>query len=417
MKTDYGVYPVPAVPPSLPAAGSKAVDPTFGTEILRVTDERDGVECGTVYSYWPSFNRDSTWLMAACTQQIETWQEPVAIFYRWDTPGFKWTERIVKTISDTPGTLNLSSGIWSGVESDTILVPRWNEIYSYDVGKNETTLVKNFEAEFPGEYLWQVHRSYDDDVWSWTRKRRVDYAKVGYAVWRRSSDKVIYVSGDGVDEVQIDKTGGYLVVKTGRSGAAVVETRIIDLRSGAIRDMLDGAPNFALGHSDNGAGLQVGEEDWNSHIWKYDLGDPSKKLDLLPGQDPWDWQHGGGHYSMLANDESWVLCSTHGGTGVLASELYMLATDGSGRICRLAHHHSIYRGYNDAPRPNISRDGKLVAFTSNWGGSSRRDLFVLRVDMPPPTPPESDLLGEYRVRIERGSSGQIIITATPKPGL
>jgi hypothetical protein len=41
MKTDRGTYlPVPAVKPA--KAGGTFVDPTFGTEMLRVTDETDG---------------------------------------------------------------------------------------------------------------------------------------------------------------------------------------------------------------------------------------------------------------------------------------------------------------------------------------------------------------------------------------
>jgi hypothetical protein len=37
----------------------------------------------------------------------------------------------------------------------------------------------------------------------------------------------------------------------------------------------------------------------------------------------------------------------------------------------------------DYPFANISRDGKFVAFSSNWGGSSRKDVFVLRIPQSP----------------------------------
>jgi len=55
IRTDLGVYPEPAAPP-LPPARGKFVDPTFGTEIMRVTDERDGQYNGTEYSYWSTLN-------------------------------------------------------------------------------------------------------------------------------------------------------------------------------------------------------------------------------------------------------------------------------------------------------------------------------------------------------------------------
>src|SRR5437870_1368108 len=46
--------------PALPRAGGKFVDPSFGTTIMRVTDESDGTSCNNFYSYWPTFNLDST---------------------------------------------------------------------------------------------------------------------------------------------------------------------------------------------------------------------------------------------------------------------------------------------------------------------------------------------------------------------
>jgi hypothetical protein len=90
---------------------------------------------------------------------------------------------------------------------------------------------------------------------------------------------------------------------------------------------------------------------------------------------------------MLADDEAWALVSFFGTSksGRFLRELVLVATDGSGRVRRLAHHHSILKDYLDSPRANISRDGRFVAFTSNWGGTARRDLFVLRVPAPATT--------------------------------
>ena len=56
--------------------------------------------------------------------------------------------------------------------------------------------------------------------------------------------------------------------------------------------------------------------------------------------------------------------------------------------------HSVYRDYWDTPRATISRDGRFAAFTSNWGSTTRRDVFVVKVpgesaartDAPPVAP-------------------------------
>jgi uncharacterized protein (TIGR03437 family) len=86
-----------------------------------------------------------------------------------------------------------------------------------------------------------------------------------------------------------------------------------------------------------------------------------------------------------------VLVSTYGGTtpAVFRNELVLVATDGSQRVRRIGHHYSAVASYYDSPRASISRDGQFIAFTSNWGGTNRRDLFIARIassNSPAPTP-------------------------------
>ena len=62
--TDFNVRPEPALPAMGPA-GSKIVDPTFGTTILRVTDANNAGAFGkTLYANYPSVNLNSTRVMA-----------------------------------------------------------------------------------------------------------------------------------------------------------------------------------------------------------------------------------------------------------------------------------------------------------------------------------------------------------------
>jgi hypothetical protein len=84
--------------------------------------------------------------------------------------------------------------------------------------------------------------------------------------------------------------------------------------------------------------------------------------------------------------------------GVMQGEVVQVATDGSGRVRRLFHHQSVLKAYYDSPRANISRDGRFVAFSSNWGSlaSGRHDMFVARIEpapaanaRPPVLPPAS----------------------------
>jgi Tol biopolymer transport system component len=58
-------------------------------------------------------------------------------------------------------------------------------------------------------------------------------------------------------------------------------------------------------------------------------------------------------------------------------------------VRRLLHTRTKYdnrsetTGYWASPKPTISRDGKFVAYTSNWEGSGRYDLFVARIEPAP----------------------------------
>ena len=92
---------------------------------------------------------------------------------------------------------------------------------------------------------------------------------------------------------------------------------------------------------------------------------------------------------MLADNELWALgsrYSTNGGGVQKAfdNEIVQVATDGSDRVRRIAHHRSVGGSYEDTPKATISRDGQFVAFTSNWGNAGgRHDVYIAKI---PPAP-------------------------------
>jgi hypothetical protein len=90
---------------------------------------------------------------------------------------------------------------------------------------------------------------------------------------------------------------------------------------------------------------------------------------------------------MLADNELWAMASRYSptGGGVIAAfdnEIMQVATDGSQRVRRFVHHRSVAGGdhYTEQPKANISRDGRFVAFSSNWGNANGRvDVYVAQV--------------------------------------
>lgn len=367
---DRKVYPEPTAPP-LPRAGGTFVDPTFRTTLMRVTDEVDGTSCVNFYSYWPTFNLDSTLFMIRCDAEPK--------LYRFDPNRFQLLGKSPLFERPAPGGyLSVEDAIWSGTTATVLYGYSGSKLFAYDVATKAYTLVKDFSFELPGGYLGQMSKSLDDNVFAFTRKDK-DYKPTGYVVWRRDQNRIVRnESLSDFDEAQVDKTGRYVVVKARFDRA--VDVRVIDLQTGGAESLTDPAPDFSPGHSDNGRQVVVGHDNWNNQYTIRRLATPHQFQTVVGFGNDWSQAN---HVSMLADDEGWCLISNYtagsGPVGPFRNEIFMASTDGSQRVRRLAHHHSIYRDYWDTPRANISRDGRFIAFTSNWGSATRRDVFIIKV--------------------------------------
>lgn len=374
VKTDYRVYAEPE-PPKLPPAGETFQDPVFGTTILRVTDENDGQFNATQYSYWPSFNRDATRLFITAGVK--------AALYDFDGARLRVFNKRPLFVIDPPvgRAVTTEDAIWSASDPDVIYAHDGMRLWSYSVVNKKYTLEKDFARQLGQGYLHQMSRSTDDNVFAFTVRNR-NSVKTGYAVWWRNTDTVYKAeTSPDFDEAQLDKTGQFLVLKTGKAGKGQVRVEILNLETKTTEPLLDGEPDYAPGHSDNGTGFIVGGDNWKNRFNYRKLATPKQFYPVLELGTDWSI---GSHVSLLADDESWMLVSTFTANelpsgGVFRNELFLVATDGSKRVRRLAHLHSLFRDYWDTPRANISRDGKFAVFTSNWRNPSRRDVFILRI--------------------------------------
>ena len=385
--TDRNVYPEPAAP-ALPRAGGTYVDPVFRTTIMRVTDENDGTSCVNAYSYWPTFNLNSTRFFVSCNDTPK--------LYRFDPDAFQILGKEPMFSAQAPGGgwPNTEDLTWSGLNPNVIFAHVGLRLYAYDVSTRVYNLVKDFTGELPAGHIWQLSRSLDDNVFAFTR-RDTNYSNVGWVVWRRDQNTILVNTNmPGVDEVQIDKSGRYLNAKAGFGGG--VDLRIIDLQTGSVQNLTDAAPDYSPGHSDSGTGIIVGHDNFNNGFTFRRMSTPHQFQSIVSFGNDWTQ---GNHVSMLANDESWALISNFNigsvPPGVFHNEIFQAATNGSGGVRRIAHHRSVYYDYYDQPRANISRDGRFVAYTSNWGSRNRRDVFIVRVSAsgsttPPPPPPPGD---------------------------
>ncbi|MGI9067139.1 MAG: hypothetical protein ACR2HX_12145 [Pyrinomonadaceae bacterium] len=413
IRTDRRVYPEPTLP-ALPRAGGKFADPTFGTLIMRATDERDykAPGCGTWYSQWPSFNSNNTRILVRCgvsgDMKIKAF-DPVAF-----TLG-----ATLRTTPTLPGgvALEWQGATWSRTDPDLIFVhvnsygreypATGMKLYTYRPSTNVITLLKDFGQELaPGkpDYLFEMHIAQDgkDDLFTFMHNRVGNQENPLYfIVWRRSSNKVLqHILNAKFDANAAipDKSGRFIFFPLNKIQPDQAKHKILDLQTNTWQTIYWVSADDSPTHGDVGTGTNVGRGSWSGGFNIRPLSDIHQSVSLFDFKDAKgvkDWTNDQ-HSSLYADDESWALlgmiddpASDLPDTGTFENEVIQIAMDGSQRVRRLFHHRSLMdnksetSGYWAVPKPTISRDGRFIAFTSNWGNSGRYDLFIAKIDPAP----------------------------------
>jgi len=425
IKTDRAIYPEPPLP-IVRSAGDKFNDPVFGTEIMRATDESDcpAPGCGTWYSQWPTFNSDNTRIMfrnGVSGDMIIKSFDPVAF-----TLGS--TLRRSPTL---PGGVSLDwqGATWSRTDPDLIYVhvsyysPDYPatgmKLYTYRPSTSVFTLLKDFAPELaPGQpdYLFEMHVAQDgkDDLFTFMHNRVGNPENPLYfIVWRRSTDTVLqHISNDATFDANAalpDKSGRWIFFPLNKIQPDLSKHRTLDLQTNTWQTTYWVGPDDAPFHGDVGTGILTGRGSWSGGFNLRSLGNVHSSVILFDNKDAkgaLDWTNDQ-HTSLYADDESWVMlglyddpAETGTETSAFENEVMQIAMDGSQRIQRLFHHRSHIDNFSDTtgywavPKPTISKDGRFIAFTSNWGNSGRYDLYIAKIDpaasiptaTPAPTP-------------------------------
>ncbi|MGZ3919211.1 MAG: T9SS type A sorting domain-containing protein [Bacteroidia bacterium] len=392
--TNFSVYPEPSAP-ALPAAGNTFTDPVFNTSLLRVTDAADGNDNHLAYSYWPAMNMNSSHLYVMKTNIGPT-------LYDFNPVTFTIANKSVAFISNCPSGFapNAEDAIWSDVNPDIIFVHDQNlHLYAYNVSTTTYSLVKDMSTALPaGAHSWQMNKNHtNDDLFSFTWKDN-SWNVVGYLTWRSSTDQFISGPQSNLDECQPDRAGNYLILKLAASGSSVVQARILNLSTSVFADITDGGPAnlntpglyWAPGHGDMGNGTVLGHDDWNNRLVGRTAANPSAFYSVLDLNNDWSQDYHGSH---LADNVNWITLSAYvsntlTNSGLFKNEIFQVSTDGLQNVRRLAHHHSDFlpdyaangggNAYWSSPKGCISKDGNWIVFTSNWGSTTRKDVFILK---------------------------------------
>jgi hypothetical protein len=205
-----------------------------------------------------------------------------------------------------------------------------------------------------------------------------------------------------LNEVHVDKSGHWLNIPLNKPLADGDAMEFLNLDTGALTKIVRGPPDYKPGHGDLGTDCIVGFDAWGDGLTWRRLSAPHVvrhvfffRTAIGRSGGVTDWTHDF-HGTMLADNEDWITIATYHdpsatqiGSGIYDDEILQVSLDGSERIRRICHTRSVYddktetTGYWSAPKPTISRDGRFIAFTSNWENSGRYDLFIVKIDAAP----------------------------------
>ncbi len=350
----------------LPERGAFTFPAPYNTPGIRITNASDGAILPVGYSYWRNINQHGG--------------RPSLLVFLGAADGHPLLFEVDKaTGSVTPrgpiGSLRGTAEGWyfSATVPTALYLPMQETFVRFDV---ETQAAEPLFSVGPGRLLWQMSSSDDDEVHAGTVKD-ADYKDVGVVVHRRGTTLFLEI-GDGYDECQLDKTGRWLVIKEGAGGA---DNRIVDLDTGEERTLRN--QDGAVGHSDTGAGVVIGEDDQHEPgaLVAWDLAGPltpeSRRLLYHLTQ----WDTGLGHVSVRGDR---ILVSHAHRLGCpRVNELVLVSADGSLQSRAVAP-NMVDMGcgpgsdYEKLPKANLDPLGEYACWTANCGGD-RFDAFLVQL--------------------------------------
>jgi hypothetical protein len=394
---------------SVPGSRGRFTFPApYNTEGVRLTTAADcgGGDCVNPvgYSYWSNINNHAG-------------SDTMLIFLGLKGPGptlFSYHKATGETQNrgsifagdNTHGWAPLSTGegwYFSATRPHALYInePTGSRLFRYDVIAHTWETVFDMSGQFPNKYLWQVHSSNDDRVHSFTVRDKGSYAMEGCAIYREDQRTFTYYArrGNEFDECQIDKSGRWLVIKEQLDGRNGEDNRIVDIDSNTERVLND--PDGAAGHSDNGYGYLVAEDNFNDRpgavrVWDFnrDLrgGQPSSPVQ---GQGTLvyqmaSWGPGLGHIAHgnskpgVPLDQQFACASNaNRQNSPRVNEIVCFRLDDSLTTLVVAPNltnldASAGDDYWKFPKGNIDVTGEYFIWTSN-AGTGRLDAFMVKI--------------------------------------
>ena len=368
-----------------PAKGSAWIDPSFGTTLVRMTDrdtdDYSGPGIQNEYSKMDPENADGTMVVLRSNN---------AAYYLYDASTYEGSAQL--TVFDACG--QEPEPRWDPTDPQTFYYVCNSELRSYNVQSGASTLVHDFEAEFPAAAYVRTKvegdASLDRRYWAFLVEDE-SWNLLAVVVYDRANDQVVGQKTtdfrEGVDWVGMSMSGEYCAL--GWEGyVAPLTTTLVSRDFNTVIDLPDGS----AGHGDfaltaDGRDVYVYQNVRTDYIAMADAATGVETpLVAIPFEvNPDIGMHISGN---AAQTPGWVLVSTYGSlepppgsdSSWMDAQLFLLELTANRRIWRLVHTHSyISRTYTDEKNyfaeafAALNTAGTRVYFGSNWGDLSVTD--------------------------------------------
>lgn len=372
--TRYGTRPLSetlsvAVPPMpRPLFNVPFDEPTFGTKIVRVTDDSDG---GWIHR---------TGLMAISPDDTK-----IHLMKR----GGAGDSNILDFDPDSMKVLNRyyvfpQPDTWFYTRPSTAFKIEGKRLRAYDAISRKWSTEMDWSSVLPAEVTGLTYRRHD------VRDRRFccqfhtnTGSYQGLCVLDALTGELIFFKKVPGAKPDMDYSGRYV-------RSVVGENLFIDLDA-------PGGPNVTVypgnfppewpWHEAWGNGFSIGPDGLRHDFRRLDF-DTLETHILIPQPPIPDWSHGV-HFTTVDRNGNWAVASqfrTNAGIPLqqFDDEVFLVSATGREPTKRIAHHRSSWaatQDYYDMPRAVGSYSGRLVLWDSNWWSDEtrRRDCYVARI--------------------------------------
>jgi hypothetical protein len=385
--TDRAVHQRPP-PLALGPAGFAFTDLTFGTALVRVSDEHTA-----------EFN---TPVRVASNASVNPWSADSAKFYLEDQWGNAYVFDRAALGAVHPPVRIPSSNVepsFSFTDPNVLFImggPTLHTVRRFSVSSMTSTDVLNLDVAYPNlplanTYVGGLHLA-DNDVWA------VFFGGAGQDAHRyvhhstgKFLDTQTLATPFLIHAASLDRSGRYVVLypRGGDVSTVGAPAVIWDTQTNAVTKV----SVTAGGHWSLGYGSIINTDcpgAWNPPQWQFrSVTSPDILTSLVtPVQPPAIYVSDHTSWRNARGDSKQPILSAtfRNGAGLTApwrawdDEILMVATDGSDTVWRLAHHQSIVDEFWSQPLAAVSPNGAYAIFTTNWGktlGVGRQDTMLV----------------------------------------